>query len=675
MNLEGLTDNNPTNSLHPSKEAPKIPTLKFKFLQNVNESEVKKPLSGRSFSKESSELIENKFFHDLKLLTGLVIKIFDEQESLKSCKSENKKKEETLTPRNSRLKDVIHDVVNALSPRERSQSLSEFQDLESPQKQILKILPEMLKKLVDIKNIKLIEQFSDQLTLIQEQPLDSALKSLVDGCLNTIPSLQKSRSYLESWDIVEKLPNNGILFLLKSMPTCLLNDAHKHFKQIEDHFESTDTSDTEIENTFKLQVNIILEKMKMLPHWISEQCLADILIGHHTDAEKFYDLIPFLGWLKEIKFIKKSIDIAMTTISILKSKNQSIDQPLCALISSLDILLKEKPFIWNLSSEDKKHFEHVLFSIQDLTTDQIDKRILEKIITIFEGLNTNPYIKAREIEVKYIEKSTLSETLDLKKLSHWIPDLVIDLRTYFSWHLSHINGFEFANEAWSQEKTKELTSPNILSLVLKYDNISYNVARHILSIDKPSGREIIIKEFCKLLEGLMNDKNYPAARAIFFGLDLLPLIRNSKTLTSDPKSKKIFDFAAKLFGIKSSEYEKDLEISFLLYKQKKLTNPPLLELGYFLKGFTALNAKEHRVTHTVEEKTLIFVDKVVNIKEKINTFNTIVEPIKEYIETVEGKEQLFKCEFFSRIIEYRDKTELDLLVEDLKKKAREMTQK
>ncbi|KAI9088529.1 ras guanine nucleotide exchange factor domain-containing protein, partial [Phlyctochytrium arcticum] len=121
-------------------------------------------------------------------------------------------------------------------------------------------------------------------------------------------------------------------------------------------------------------------------------------------------------------------------------------------------------------------------------------------------------------------------------LSDFDPEMIAQQLTLLEHtQFKLIRPFEFFFQAWNDRHLKDVTSPNLSSLITWFNRVAYGVATEVVLGHKLKNRVTSLKRFIYIAQMSFRWNNFNTLFEIVAGLNLGPVTRLKKTWKSLPK--------------------------------------------------------------------------------------------------------------------------------------------
>lgn len=412
-----------------------------------------------------------------------------------------------------------------------------------------------------------------------------------------------------------------------------------------------------------------------------------IWIAHHwyyfaTDSENEVKLNEFIASLMENVNIKEELGaiklnkteelkdvIAKTKLFASLSESYSpYDKPkLLAMVASL---LKKSPIVKTtkkrmttstciVASEAVNYLEKNIsitreFAI-NLMRDMAEIGYLKHATGDLKSfVDGNHLYKIKEIK-KTKEKSESTNTSTIKSFMDIPPiEAACQLTIYESTIFRKISPLEFMHQAWNKKEGK--TSPNLLKLIKRFNEVSYWVASEIVSVKNLKNRVEVLKRFILLADHTRQLNNFSTMMEIIVGLNLAAVQRLEKTwLSVPPKYMQMFNSMMALTSSSQNyksyrEHVASIQGPSIPYIGVYLRDLTFVEDGNetFLNSTKIVNYEKMRMLSTILNELTTLQTQNYNIQQDKSILQYLLTDRVVYLTDDELRQESLLCEISKR---------------------------
>eukprot|EP01102_Stenamoeba_stenopodia_P001613 TRINITY_DN1144_c0_g1_i1.p1 TRINITY_DN1144_c0_g1~~TRINITY_DN1144_c0_g1_i1.p1 ORF type:complete len:605 (-),score=138.63 TRINITY_DN1144_c0_g1_i1:105-1919(-) len=224
----------------------------------------------------------------------------------------------------------------------------------------------------------------------------------------------------------------------------------------------------------------------------------------------------------------------------------------------------------------------------------------------------NHLYKLKELKKSKAEKGDCTNHSTVKAFMDIPPiEVACQLTLYESTLFRKISPLELMHQSWNKKDGK--TSPNLLKLIKRFNEVSYWVASEIVSVKALKNRVEVLKRFILLADHTRQLNNFSTMMEIIVGLNLAAVQRLEKTwLSVPPKYMQMFN---SMMSLTSSSQ------NYKAYREHvaSIQGPSIPYIGIYLRDLTFVEDGN---------ETFLNSTKIVNY-EKMRMLSTILNEIKE----------------------------------------------
>ena len=221
-------------------------------------------------------------------------------------------------------------------------------------------------------------------------------------------------------------------------------------------------------------------------------------------------------------------------------------------------------------------------------------------------------------------------------------DIANELTRVTFFLFSQIEPKEFFKGCFTK-KDKEKTSPNIVKVVKRFNDLSFWVIEEILSYDYSTQRAKIIEKFIEIAFELLYLNNFNDCMSIISGLGQIIIMKLVKTWKSvSTKSNAVLKKIQRVMNFEDNYKNIREQISFCEKNQK----PFLPFLGYYTKRICFIEEAGPYVKDNKDNLNLINVDKILQfflVLKDFNKFKNNKYKFKDLDENVKNEFIIFQC--------------------------------
>ena len=221
-------------------------------------------------------------------------------------------------------------------------------------------------------------------------------------------------------------------------------------------------------------------------------------------------------------------------------------------------------------------------------------------------------------------------------------DIANELTRVTFFLFSQIEPKEFFKGSFTK-KDKEKTSPNIVKVVKRFNDLSFWVIEEILSYDYSTQRAKIIEKFIEIAFELLYLNNFNDCMSIISGLGQIIIMKLVKTWKSvSTKSNAVLKKIQRVMNFEDNYKNIREQISFCEKNQK----PFLPFLGYYTKRICFIEEAGPYVKDNKDNLNLINVDKILQfflVLKDFNKFKNNKYKFKDLDENVKNEFIIFQC--------------------------------